>query len=120
MARVTLLKTRIPDANARIAALLLLARRALHGEDTFGADQVRETAKCLLDMGVIAGDAKNLRATNPDVSSGLDCYKQQLVELKKTLEDLGIVLQMRRTQLNGERSHATAVSRWTETLQQTR
>lgn len=115
-----MLKSRISEANARIAALALLAGGALRGETAFGADQVRQIAECLSDMDVVVGDAKNLRATNAELSSELDCYKRQLVELKKTLGDLGVMLEVRRTQLNAKRSHSTAVSRWTETLQQTR
>jgi hypothetical protein len=110
----------IEGVNARLAALLEGARRALRGESDFSVADVRRFREVLGEMAQIAAESGELRQRKPEIGSQLDQYKVRLGELQTLLVQIRIMLHTRQAGLHAVQSHNTAVSRWVSAFRQTR
>ncbi len=115
----SLLRQKIATVNARIGVLLADTRRALTGEREFGVEQVRALSEPIQEMAPAMQRATELRALQPEIAGELDLYKQQLGELHTALEQVRMMLQAKRTQMEAGRIQLEAVSQWAAVLRQT-
>jgi hypothetical protein len=114
------LREKISGINARIGALLDEARQSLHGQKSFGVEQVRALSAPISEMAPIMARAKELRTLDPVAACEIDRYKSQLGELHVTLQHVHMMLLARRAQMESGRAQLEAVSQWANTLGYTR
>ncbi len=114
------LRQTIERVNARLAALIEAARRALRGEGEFNVESVRQLRKPVEEMAPIVGQSADLRQAQPEIIGQLEQYKSHLGELQTTLNQLRVMLLGRQASLCSDQTHVSAVSRWASTLRQTR
>lgn len=106
------LREKIAAVNARIGALVEDCRGALRGERNFGSEQLRALSEPISEMAPIMARAKELTALQPDIEGVLDIYKQNLRELHTVLEQVRMMLIVRRGQMDEASKHLHAVSGW--------
>ncbi|HWZ97365.1 MAG TPA: hypothetical protein VN025_06350 [Candidatus Dormibacteraeota bacterium] len=114
------LKTKIEQVNQTLRPLIVDSRLALRGERDFGVDMVRALAATVGEMDPVMSNAKQLRAEQPGIAKDLDEYVEQATELKTLLEQLRVMLVVRRASLDDNRAHMETVARWASALQSTR
>ncbi|HME58168.1 MAG TPA: hypothetical protein VKF63_07515 [Terracidiphilus sp.] len=110
----------VEHVNARLAALIENARRALRGEGEFNAEDVRKLREPVEEMAPIVAQSPDLRQAQPEIIGQLDQYKSHLGELQTTLNQLRVMLLARQASLCSDQTHVSAVSRWASALRQTR
>jgi hypothetical protein len=110
----------VVGVNLRLAVLLAKARKALTGESVFGVVEVRALQDPIGQMEPIVKQAQSLRNENPAIAEQLDLYTAQLGSLQTSLVQIRMMLLGRRAQMEVSRRHISAVSQWTNALQQTR
>ena len=114
------LRQTIEQVNARLAALIEAARRALRGEAEFNAGSVRALRRPIEEMAPIVAQSQSLRRDQPEIVGQLDLYKTHLSELQTTLDQLRVMLLARQASLRSDQTHVSAVSKWASALHQTR
>jgi hypothetical protein len=111
---------KVENINTQLAAMLADAKRALAGEREFGVAQVRSLSAPIATMAPIMERSDELRKLHPEITGPLDLYKSQLRDLQITLEQVNMMLLVRRSQLDIGRAQMKAVKQWANALGQTR
>ena len=114
------LKIQLDRVNATLRPLIADSRLALKGERDFGVEMVRALSAVIGEMDPIMSNAAQFRTEHPGLAKDLDDYVDQAIELRSLLEQLRVMLLMRRLSLQSDSAHMQAVSRWASTLQSTR
>ncbi|MBS1840178.1 MAG: hypothetical protein JSS69_12560 [Acidobacteria bacterium] len=114
------LRAKIGRVNETLRPMIADSRLALHGERDFGVEMVRALSATIAEMDPIMSNAKQLRTEHPGIAKDLDEYVVQAKELRSLLEQLRVMLTMKRLSLQEDSAHIQAVSRWASTLQSTR
>jgi hypothetical protein len=114
------LKTKLDRANQTLRPLIADSRLALKGERDFGVEMVRALSAVIGEMDPIMSNASQFRIEHPGLAKDLDDYVEQAIQLRSLLEQLRVMLLMRRLSLKNDSAHMQAVSRWASTLQSTR
>ncbi len=65
-------------------------------------------------------NAREFRSNHPEIARDLDVYVEQATDLKTLLEQLRVMLLVRRAELDNSCAHLQAVARWANALQSTR
>jgi hypothetical protein len=112
--------TVVVGVNLRMSVLLGKTRQALTGESVFGVDEVRALMEPIGQMEPIMKQAKSLRNENPEIGKQIDIYTAQLGCLRTTLVHVHMMLAGKRAQMEPTRRQLSAVSQWTNALQQIR
>jgi hypothetical protein len=110
----------VAEINLRMAVLLDQARRALTGENVFDVSQVRALLALTSEMEPHIRPARWPNETNQEFNRQIEIYREHLLGLRKTLEQIRMMLVGKRCQLESSQRHMSAVSRWTDAYQQTR
>ncbi len=111
---------KIERINAQLAVMLASAKRALTGEKDFGVEQVRALSVPIAEMAPVMERSAELRRQEPELGGQLDLYKIQVRELQTALEQVGMMLHARRSQMDAGRKQLDAVTHWANALGQTR
>jgi hypothetical protein len=114
------LRQKIAAVNTRLTGLVQHTRRSLRGETQFGVEQVRALAAPIAEMAPIMARAKALEDQQPEIAGELAQYKSQLAELHIALQQVTMMLLARRGQMESGRIQLDAVTKWANTLGQTR
>ena len=114
------LQSKIGRVNETLLPLIADSRLALRGERGFGVEMVRGLAAIIGEMDPIMSNARELRASHPEIARDLDTYVEQATGLKTLLEQLRVMLLARRAELENDRAHMQAVARWASAFQSTR
>jgi len=114
------LKAKLDRVNETLRPLIADSRLALNGEGDFGVEMVRALAAVVGEMDPIMSNAAQFRIEHPGLAKDLDDYVGQAIELSSLLEQLRIMLVMKRLTLHKDGAHMQTVSRWATTLQSTR
>jgi hypothetical protein len=114
------LKTKLDRINETLRPLIADSRLALKGEREFGVEMVRALAAIVGEMDPFMSNAAQFRIEHPGLAKDLDDYVDQAIELRSLLEQLRVMLMMKRLTLHQDSAHVQTVSRWASTLQTTR
>jgi hypothetical protein len=114
------LSAKLDRVNATLRPLIADSRLALKGECEFGVEMVRALAAVVGEMDPIMSNAAEFRIEHPGLAKDLDDYVDQAIELRSLLEQLRVMLLMKRLALHKDSAHMQTVSRWAATLQFTR
>jgi len=114
------LKTKLGRVNQALRPLIADSRLALRGERDFGVEMVRALAATVGEMDPIMSNARQFRMEHPELAKDLDAYVDQATELRSLLEQLRVMLAMKRLSLHKDSAHMQAVSRWASALETTR
>ena len=117
---IELLKTKLDRVNGTLRPMIQDSRLALRGEREFGVEMVRALSAVVAEMDPIMSSASEFRKEYPGLAKDLDDYVEQAIELRSLLEQLRVMLEMKRLSLHKDSAHMRAVSRWATTLQTTR
>ena len=110
----------IGDLNRRLGILLAETKSALHGEREFGVKQIRALAEPIQAMAPIVSRAAGLADEERELTAELDAYKTCLRELQAVLEQVRMMLLVKRSQMTTSHAQLQAVAHWANRLQQTR
>jgi hypothetical protein len=116
---MTQLSERVAAINRGLEGLLAETRRALVGQSLFGPEQVRSLAAPIAEMAPVMKRAAELRAVEPDIATHLELYVSYLAELRKTLEQIRIMLLAKQAQMEVRRGELQAVGQWAAALRKT-
>jgi len=114
------LSAKLDRVNQTLRPLIADSRLALKDEREFGVEMVRALAAVVGEMDPIMSNAAQFRIEHPGLAKDLDDYVDQAIELRSLLEQLRIMLLLKRLTLHKKSTHMQTVSRWAATLQSTR
>jgi uncharacterized coiled-coil DUF342 family protein len=114
------LSQKIERINTRLAKELENVRTVLRGGASFTATDIRALRALLSEMEPVILRSAEFRQTRPDIAEQLDRYREQLLELQKTTEQVRVTLLVQRAGLAEKRTQVHAVSNWCEAFQRTR
>jgi hypothetical protein len=112
--------TKLERVNATLRPLIADSRLALEGEREFGLEMVRALAAVVGEMDPIMADAAQFRIEHPGLAKDLDEYVDQAIELRSLLEQLRVMLLMKRLTLHKDNTHMQTVSHWAAAYNSTR
>lgn len=106
--------------NERMNQLAEMTQKALRGESSFGAEEVRKIREPLTEMGPILKDTVEVRQSEPELAAQIAVYKTYLLQLQKTVERLRVGLIVQKASLETKRERVTAAAKWCAAYHQTR
>jgi hypothetical protein len=110
----------IEHVSSHLAQVLEAMKGALAGKSAFSGEDVRKLRTLLAEMEPVLLRSEELRRTRPEIAAQLDGYKEQLLELQKTVEQMRVTLMVQKASLEAARTQVDATSQWCSTFQQTR
>jgi seryl-tRNA synthetase len=110
----------IEHVGGRLDRVLEAMRESLAGRSAFTGEDVKKLRQLLAEMEPVILRSEELRRTRPEIAAQLDRYKEQLLELQKTVEQMRVTLMVQKTSLEAARTQVDATSQWCSAFQQTR
>ena len=110
----------IEHIGARLERVLETMKQSLAGKSAFTAEDVRKLRKLLAEMEPVLLRSEELRRTSPEIAAQLDRYKERLLELQKTVEQMRVTLMVQKAGIEAARTQVDATSQWCSAFQQTR